>query len=75
MDLDTFTPEEGIAAVRTMRESCPDIPIVALTDYGQVRLKRAALGAGAVACLPKGISVEQLATVISCVCNGEPLPS
>lgn len=75
MDLDALKPEEGVASIRMMRESCPGIAIVALADYGQLRLKRAVLGAGAAACLPKGIHVEQLAAMIRRACRREPLPS
>jgi len=55
---------DGIAAIREIRECCPDIKIVALSSFHDTRLVEGAMQAGAVSYLIKGESVELLVNAI-----------
>ena len=54
----------GAAAIRAIRQRCPQVQVVALTSYKDDELVRGALEAGAISFLLKGISADELADAI-----------
>ncbi len=54
----------GVSATRAIRQVCPRVQVVALTSLGEEELVRSALEAGAVGCLLKNVSAEELAGAI-----------
>ena len=54
----------GVNATRAIRQYCPRVQVVALTSLGEEELAQSALGAGAVGCLLKNVSAEELAGAI-----------
>jgi len=63
--MDLVMPEmDGIAATRAIRESWPQIQVVALTSFGGQELASGALRAGAAVFLLKNTSIDELANAI-----------
>ncbi len=55
---------DGVQATRVIRAVCPDTQVVALTSFGEERLVKGALEAGAISYLIKNVSAEELARAI-----------
>jgi two-component system, NarL family, response regulator LiaR len=63
--MDLLMPRmNGVSATRLIRQCCPRVQIVALTSLGEEALAQSALEAGAVGCLLKNVSAEELAVAI-----------
>ncbi len=63
--MDLVMPEmDGITATRAIRQSFPNIQVVALTSFGDQNLAPEALRAGAAAFLLKNASIDELADAI-----------
>jgi DNA-binding NarL/FixJ family response regulator len=63
--LDLLIPGvDGIATVQAIHQVFPDLPVIAMLGWWQHALAEAALNAGAVTCLDKGISGDQLAQAV-----------
>ena len=71
--MDLVMPEmDGIAATRAIRQSYPDIQVIALTSFHDRDLVRGALEAGAVGYLLKMTSIDELAEAIRNARKGRP---
>jgi NarL family two-component system response regulator LiaR len=55
---------DGVEATRAIRDVCPETQVIIFTDFYYSELTQAALDAGAVICLLKNASIDQLADVI-----------
>lgn len=55
---------DGVTAIRTIRERCPSVQVIALTSFPDEEMVQAALKAGAMAYLLKNASADQLADAI-----------
>ena len=55
---------DGVAATRAIHERWPDIPVVALTSFGDRELVEGALKAGATSYLIKTVSARELAAAV-----------
>lgn len=63
--MDMAMPEmDGVAATRAIHAAQPQIAVIALSSFGEERLVRQALAAGAVSYLMKNVSAESLAEAI-----------
>lgn len=63
--MDLVMPEmDGVAAIRAIHAEMPKTALIALSSFGEERLVRSALEAGAVSYLLKNISAESLAESI-----------
>lgn len=69
MDL-SMSDVDGVAATAWLRQRYPDVQIVVLTSHGNEASVRAAVRAGASACLLKTVGVEELADAIRGVTRG-----
>jgi NarL family two-component system response regulator LiaR len=70
--MDLVMPEmDGPTATRLIRQSYPDIQVIALTSFGQEELVKAALQAGAISYLLKNISASDLAQAIRAAYAGK----
>ena len=63
---------DGATATRLIRETCPDIQVIALTSFKEKDLVEGALKAGAIGYLLKDVSAEQLANAIRLAAAGQP---
>jgi len=54
----------GAAAIRAVRGRWPNIQVIALTTFQDIDLARDAIEAGAICCLLKNVSADELAEVI-----------
>jgi NarL family two-component system response regulator LiaR len=54
----------GAAAIRAIRGRWPDIQIIALITFQEIGLAREAVEAGAICCLLKNVSADELAEAI-----------
>jgi len=54
----------GAAATRTIRDQCPQVQVIALTNFQDVEMVQLALQAGAIGYLLKNVTAEELATAI-----------
>ncbi|MBZ0294661.1 MAG: response regulator transcription factor [Anaerolineae bacterium] len=71
--MDMVMPDlDGATATRLIRETNPDIQIIALTSFREEDLVNAALKAGAIGYLLKNISAEELAAAIRNAVLGRP---
>ena len=61
---------DGIAATRLIRQDFPDIQVIALTSFGEERLIKDVLEAGAISYLFKKISADDLARAIRAARDG-----
>ena len=61
---------DGITATRLIHESFPDIKIIALTSFGEERLIKGVLEAGAISYLFKKVSADDLAKAIRAAQQG-----
>jgi DNA-binding NarL/FixJ family response regulator len=61
---------DGVAATALVRQRFPDVQVVVLTGYGADVSVRAAVEAGAMACLLKTVGVEELAETVRGVTRG-----
>ncbi len=61
---------DGIAATRRIRQDYPDIQVIALTSFGEERLIKDVLEAGAISYLFKKIAADDLAKAIRAAYNG-----
>jgi len=52
------------AAIRSIRDQCPDTRVIALTTFQDIDLARGATEAGAICCLLKNVSADELAEAI-----------
>lgn len=62
----------GVEAIRLIRQSYPQIQVVALTSFPEDELVQAALHAGAIGYLLKTISANDLAAAIRAAAAGQP---
>ncbi len=63
---------DGVEAIRAIRQICPQTRIIALTSFGEERLVRGALEAGAIAFLMKDVSADELTRTIQAAYDGQP---
>jgi two-component system, NarL family, response regulator LiaR len=71
--MDLILPEMGgTTATRLIREACPDIEVIALTNYRDADLVQEALKAGAIGYVLKDVSAEELAEAIRAAQAGRP---
>lgn len=69
--MDLVMPEmDGVAAIRIVHDERPGTAIIALSSFGEERLVRSALEAGALSYLLKNVSAESLAEAIRLACAG-----
>lgn len=61
---------DGITATRLIRHEFPDIQVIALTSFGEERLIKDVLEAGAISYLFKKVSADDLAKAIRAAQNG-----
>ena len=71
MDL-VMTGMDGAAATRRIRETCPDIQVIALTSFKEQELVQGALQAGAIGYLLKDVTADELANAIRAAYAGKP---
>ena len=63
--MDLVMPEvDGAEATRRIKETCPDVQVIALTSYKEDELVQGALKAGALSYLLKNVSADELANAI-----------
>jgi NarL family two-component system response regulator LiaR len=63
--MDLVMPEmNGIEATRTIRRQWPEVQVIGLTSFKEEALAEQALQAGAVKCLRKDMSIDELANAI-----------
>ena len=71
--MDLVMPEmDGVTAIRLIHAAQPEVQIIALTSFGDDKLVRAALDAGATSYLLKNISAARLAEAIRATHSGLP---
>lgn len=71
--MDLVMPEmDGATATRLIRESCPNLQVIALTSFREDDLVQGVLKAGAIGYLLKNVSAEELATAIRSAFAGRP---
>jgi NarL family two-component system response regulator LiaR len=63
---------DGVATTRAIRQSHPEIQIIALTSFREEELVEAALRAGAIGYLLKNVSIDELADAIRSAKAGKP---
>ncbi len=61
---------DGVAAIKIIRDRCPEVKVIALTSFQDKPLVREALQAGAIGYLLKNVSGEDLAEAIRDACAG-----
>jgi NarL family two-component system response regulator LiaR len=69
--VDLVMPGGGIAAVRDIRASSPDTQVVVLTSFEDPQQILAAVQAGALSCLLKDVSADDLADAVRKAARGE----
>jgi two-component system, NarL family, response regulator LiaR len=62
----------GAAATRAIREQCPQVRVIALTNFQDVEMVQKALQAGAIGYLLKNVTADELATAIRAARAGRP---
>jgi NarL family two-component system response regulator LiaR len=72
MDMKLTGEMDGIAAIQTIRESFPQVQVVALSSFFDRKLVQGAMQAGAIGYLVKGVSGEELAEAIRGAHAGRP---
>ena len=71
--MDLIMPEvDGVTAIRTIHQEMPDIKIVALSSFGEDKLVRDALQAGATSYMLKNVTANNLAEAIRSTYAGLP---
>ena len=71
--MDLMMPEmDGATATRAIRQTCPQIQVVALTSFPEEKLVQDALAAGAIGYLLKNVSADELAKAIRAAHAGKP---
>jgi NarL family two-component system response regulator LiaR len=60
----------GVQAIQTIHASCPEIQIIALTNFKEEKLVHAALQAGAISYLLKNVSIDELANAVRAAYGG-----
>jgi len=74
--MDLVMPEmDGVAAIQAIHAEHPEIRIIALSSFGEDKLVKAALRAGATSYLLKNIPAARLAEAIRATCVGLPILS
>jgi NarL family two-component system response regulator LiaR len=63
---------DGATATRKIRESCPEIQVIALTSFKEQELVQGALQAGAIGYLLKDVNADALASAIRAAYAGKP---
>jgi len=63
---------DGAAATRRIRETCPQVQVMALTSFKEHDLVQAALQAGAIGYLLKDVTADELAQAIRAAFAGRP---
>lgn len=71
MDL-VMSGMDGVAAIRLIREKCPQIEVIALTSFKEQELVQGALQAGAIGYLLKDVTADELANAIRAAYAGKP---
>lgn len=69
--LDVTMPGSGLQAARTIQESCPDTRVLMLTGSEDEDDLLAALDAGAAGYVLKGVSADELLTIVRAVHEGD----
>ena len=71
--MDMIMPEmDGAEATQAIRETCPDVQVIALTSFKEDKLVHGALEAGAIGYLLKNVSADELANAIRAAHAGRP---
>jgi NarL family two-component system response regulator LiaR len=71
--MDLVMPDvDGAQATRQIKETCPEVQVIALTSYKEDDLVQGALKAGALSYLLKNVSADELATAIREAHAGRP---
>jgi len=63
---------DGVAATKAIHDRCPQARIIALTSFKEKELVEGALKAGAMSCLLKNVSADELVTAIRGAVAGQP---
>jgi NarL family two-component system response regulator LiaR len=63
---------DGAAATQAIRQTCPNIQVIALTSFKEEDLVHSALQAGAIGYLLKNVSADELAEAIRAAYAGQP---
>jgi DNA-binding NarL/FixJ family response regulator len=70
--MDLVLPKmDGVAATRRIRQSYPQIKVLALTSFEDEKRVEAAIEAGAVGCLLKNLDIDELAQAIRAAHAGQ----
>jgi len=71
--MDLVMPDvDGAEATRRIKETCPEVQVIALTSYKEDELVQGALKAGALSYLLKNVSADELANAIRAAHAGRP---
>lgn len=71
--MDLVMPDvDGAEATRRIKESCPQVQVIALTSYKEDELVQGALKAGALSYLLKNVTADELAGAIRAAHAGRP---
>ena len=71
--MDLVMPDmDGITAIRLIRQTHPEIQVIALTSFKEESFVQAALQAGAIGYLLKNASIDELAQAIRAAAVGKP---
>jgi two-component system, NarL family, response regulator LiaR len=62
----------GAAATRAIREQCPQVRVIVLTNFQDVAMVQGALQAGAIGYLLKNVTADELAAAIRAAHGGRP---
>ena len=74
--MDLVMPDmDGVAAIQAIHGELPEIRIIALSSFGEDKLVKSALRAGATSYLLKNIPAARLAEAIRATCMGLPILS
>ncbi|MDR3671895.1 MAG: response regulator transcription factor [Holophaga sp.] len=74
--MDLVMPEmDGVEAIRIIHQQWPGIRLIALSSFGEDKLVKAALKAGATSYLLKNVPAARLAEAIRASCHGLPILS